>query len=449
MKTLPMFLFLAALTLVPAAASAQAGGPIVVDGRTFASWSAFFTSDYFREQGKRCGTVVRNLPAKGTSLRLQGGPGDCALDNTNPLEEYEPGDLFEITVVVHRLESVTGDGVFPDSLVRTQIDVLNEDFLALPGTPGAPGKDTRIRFKLATVDPDGNPTPGWTRTTNEFWFNDVPDPLLGNYYEELSWDTHRYLNIYTLSPLAPGGLILGYTYLPQDGVVGDPEDGVRCLWNAFGRPSGNAPYDLGRTVTHEVGHWAGLWHPFDNTNTCDTAAPPSCYTAGDCICDTWPDDASHGGCDETDQSCGVTAPIHNYMEYTNDACMWEFTPEQARRMVCSLKHYRPQVYTTPLVAVGDPAARRGVALAQNAPNPFVHSTNFAFELSAPGPVSLEIRDVAGRVVRTLAAGTMREGSHRLAWDGRDGEGRQTAPGVYFYRLRTAEGDAVRRMVLVR
>jgi hypothetical protein len=444
MKSRWTFALLAALAwTVPGLAQAD----IVVDGRTFASWTDFFRSDYFRDNGKRCGTVVRN--PSGKQIRTLDAAGDCALDHTNPREEYEPADVLEITVIVHRIESVTGDGVFPDSLVRTQIDVLNEDFLALPGTPGSPGKDTRIRFRLATEDPDGNPTPGWTRTTNEFWFNDLPDPVNGTYYEALAWDTNKYLNVYTLSPVAPGGLILGYTYLPQDGVVGDDLDGVRCLWNAFGRPAGNEPYHLGRTVTHEVGHWAGLWHPFDNANTCDTADPPSCYDEGDCICDTKPDDASHGGCDPSDVSCGVPAPIHNYMEYTDDACMWEFTPEQARRMVCTLRHYRPQVYRVSLVAAGPLAGRPGVALAQNSPNPFAQSTSLTFDLAQRGAVSLEILDVAGRVVRSLAVADLAEGRHRWTWDGRDGGGRAAAPGVYFYRLRSESGEAVRRMVLVR
>jgi hypothetical protein len=438
----------ALLALLPVPAPARAD--IVVDGRPFASWSDFFRSDYFRDNGKRCGTVVRNLPGKAQASRLDGA-GDCGLNHTNPLEEYEPGDVYEITVVVHRLESVIGDGVFPDSLVRSQIDVLNEDFLALPGTPGAPGKDTRIRFKLATEDPEGNPHPGWTRTTNDLWFNDLPHPLEGAYYDALAWDPNRYLNIYTLSPQAPGGLILGYTYLPQDGVVGESIDGVRCLWTAFGRGSANVPYDQGRTATHEVGHWAGLWHPFDNSNACSTAVAPACYDEGDAICDTPPDDASHGGCDPTDVSCAVSAPIHNYMEYTDDACMWEFTPEQARRMVCTLRHYRPDVYRPQAVVSAPSIAARadGVTLAPNAPNPFSRSTTLAFELPRDGEAKLEILDVAGRVVRTLAVGALPAGRHHRTWDARDDAGRDAAAGVYFYRLATASGAAVNRMVLVR
>ncbi|MEO5616284.1 MAG: M43 family zinc metalloprotease [Candidatus Eisenbacteria bacterium] len=342
MKTLRFLFILIALTVPGTRVSgAASAGPIMVDGRVFASWTDFFLSDYFRENGKRCGTPDPLAP-RGTPGFL-GGPGDCSLGLTNPLPEYEPDVSCEITVVIHRLESATGDGVYPDSMVRTQIDVLNEDFQAVPGTNGYAGYNSRVRFRLATRDPAGNPSPGWTQTTNEFWFNDLPDPTLGTYYDNLAWDPHRYLNIYTLSPVAPGGLVLGYVpFFPQDGGVGTNEDGVRCLWNAFGRTSPNAPYDLGRTVTHEVGHYVGLYHTFQGS--CGTATAPGCYSTGDRVCDTDPEAASQGGC-PTESSCsaGYLDPVHNYMDYTNDACMNQFTHEQVRRLICTIRHYRPLI----------------------------------------------------------------------------------------------------------
>jgi hypothetical protein len=327
-------------SLIAPSVRAAGTGPIVVDGRTFASWTDFFRSDYFKMNGKRCGT---RTPTRRPGLdEILGGAGECSLDLTNPLAEYEPGVSCEIQVVVHRLESITGDGVFPDSLVLTQIKVLNEDYQAIVGTNGSAGYNSRIRFKLATRDPQGHPTTGWTRTQNEFWFNDLPDPLLGNYYDNLAWDPFHYLNIYTLSPEAPGGLILGYVpFFPQEGGVGSNEDGVRCLWNAFGRPSANAPYDLGRTVTHEVGHYLGLYHTFQDG--CGTTAAPGCYSTGDRVCDTNPESASQGGCPVGDASCGLPDPIHDYMDYTDDICMNQFTHEQVRRIICTMRYYRPQI----------------------------------------------------------------------------------------------------------
>ena len=429
---------------VPALASAD---EMVVDGRTFGSWTDFFTSDYFADMGKRCGTQA---PAFRPELpKAAGGPGDCSLSFTNPAEEYTPDAIYEVTVMIHRLESVSGTGVFPDSLVRTQIDVLNEDFRAIPGTPGEPGTDARIQFKLATTDPDGNPHPGFTRTVNEFWFNDLPDPLNGNYWDALAWDPHRYLNIYTMSPVAPGGVVLGYVpYFPQEG-AGNIDDGVRCLWSSFGRTSGNPPYHLGRTVTHEVGHYFGLYHVFQDG--CGDPTVPGCYSTGDIVCDTEPDAESHGGCPANSASCGLPDPVRNYLEYTDDACMTNFTPEQARRMRCSTVHYRPDVYEEIAVTAvneGHPAARPGM-LTQNVPNPFGASTEFGFELPNAERATVAVIDVAGRTVKLLASGELSAGAHRLEWNGTDVAGKPVAAGVYFYRLSTAMGAETRRMVMVR
>jgi hypothetical protein len=120
---------------------------------------------------------------------------------------------------------------------------------------------------------------------------------------------------------------------------------VVIYWSTFGRnaPYG-PPYDLGRTTTHEVGHYLGLWHPFDNG--CGTATAPGCYTSGDRICDTNRESTPNFDCPDRFTCAGDTAPdpIENYMDYTDDVCMTEFTPEQARRMRCSLEFYRPNLY---------------------------------------------------------------------------------------------------------
>jgi len=445
----PRTLAAVALLCLCFTAPVRAGSPspVVVNGRSYESWTEYFLSDEFRDNGLRCGTRSPSPRAPGR-IDVQGTSGDCTMDLTNPLEEYAPGTIYEITVVVHRFESITGMGVFSDTLVQSQIDIMNEDFRAIAGTLGEGGTDTRIQFKLATVDEDGNPFPGYTRTVNEFWFNDLPDPLNGNYWDVLAFDPTRYLNIYTLSPEAPGGVILGYVpYLPQEG-AGQPDDGVRCLWNAFGRNSGNPPYDQGRTATHEVGHYLGLYHVFEGG--CSGAPQPGCYGSGDRVCDTEPDETSHGGCPTTSMTCGDPDPIRNYLEYTDDLCMNNFTPEQARRMRCSMQFYRPNGYQEiRQVGVGQPiAATQGVSLEQNRPNPFDSGTGLAFSLEREGQVALVVHDLAGRAVRTLVAGRLPQGVHQASWDGTADDGRAVPPGVYFCRLTTAEGVRSRRMVMV-
>lgn len=259
---------------------------------------------------------------------------DCDVNQTNPASSYAPTTTYRIPVVVHVIMNPAGQGNLSAALVQSQITVLNEDYRAIAGTPGGGGTDARIEFYLATLDPNGQPTTGITYSTNYTWFNDG-----GSYWTTLAWDTHRYLNIYTNS----AGGALGYVpNLPQvGGLVGTTADRVVIAWDAFGRPAlGGAQYGQGRSATHEVGHYLGLYHPFDGG--CGTS---SCYTTGDLICDTNAEASARYGCPTTAVSCGTPDPVHNYLDYTDDSCMTGFTPEQVRRMRCTLQSYRPQLAT--------------------------------------------------------------------------------------------------------
>jgi cysteine-rich repeat protein len=337
-----MLLFSAALSAEPPAspelnspgALELLDGTIQVGGHSFGSWNEYFNSEFFQSVSK-CG-----LPAYEDRLAYyeslpqnDGVPGDCTFNLTNPSADYDPSVArYRIAVVFHIIENTTGSGYVSEAQVRSQIDILNEDFLAIPGTPGAPGADTQLEFYLATVDPDGNPTTGITYSMDDTWFNDG-----GGYYNTLAWDTNRYMNIY--SNTAGGNL--GYVpNLPQGGIAGSPSDRIVVLWSTIGRNGpGGPPYDQGRTVTHEAGHYFGLEHTF--SGGCDGGL---CYEAGDLICDTNAESSSTSGCPGDKATCGNADPIDNYMDYSHDTCMEMFTPEQARRQRCSLIHYRPDVY---------------------------------------------------------------------------------------------------------
>jgi hypothetical protein len=224
-------------------------------------------------------------------------------------------------------------GVISDEMVESQIDVMNEDFLALTDTLGENGTNVMFQFCLAGLD----------RTCNSSYFGDTP-----GFKEALNVNPGNFLNIYTNNT---GWL--GYATWPwSDG--GLPHDGVVIRWSAFGRNSPLPRYDLGRTGTHEVGHYLGLLHTFEGG--CGSSTEPGCYSDGDRICDTNPEAADHYGCTQT-YSCDATLadPIHNYMNYTDDLCMTEFTIEQAQRLVCILENYRTTFLTsgctTPPIAV--------------------------------------------------------------------------------------------------
>ncbi|MCR9246696.1 MAG: zinc metalloprotease [bacterium] len=274
----------------------------------------------------RCG-VVHGAGPTGAGIDSP----DCNFNNTNPSAQYAPTTLMRIPVVVHVVQRTNGQGNLSNALVQSQIDVLNEDFRARAGTPGANGVDSKIEFFLATTDPQNQPTNGIVRHTNNTWFNDS-----GNYWSSTAWDTSRYLNIYTNNTGA-----LGYVPdLPQGGgVLGTTADRVVCNYASFGRPAiGGPPYNTGRTATHEVGHYLGLFHTFNSG-----CGGGNCYTSGDRICDTPAESQPRYGCPVGISSCGTTDPIRNYMDYTDDTCMQGFTQEQVRRMRCTLGFYRSQL----------------------------------------------------------------------------------------------------------
>ncbi|MEC8321159.1 MAG: zinc metalloprotease [Planctomycetota bacterium] len=305
-------------------------GIIHAGRQTFRSWSAYFQSDFFRNRDKRCGapTDVVGPPGQGG---VAGTAADCSLSSTNPAAEYGPANgVFVIDVVIHNIASNSGTGFIDDAQLASQIDILNEDFNALAGSLGAPGTDCAIEFRLASVDPNGNPTTGINHYFSNKWYNDR-----GNYKSQLSWDTNRYLNIYTNTAGGNLGYVEGF---PQQGIVGAANDGVVCNWTAFGRNSSGAPYDLGRTATHEVGHYLGLLHTFQSG--CGTS---DCSTSGDLVCDTNPESSpNYSSCGRT--TCGSPDPVKNYMDYSEDACMDNFTPDQAARMRCVLIHYREDLW---------------------------------------------------------------------------------------------------------
>jgi hypothetical protein len=259
---------------------------------------------------------------------------DCSLASTVPGPEWEPDGLLRIPVVVHIIRDTgCATGNVSDALVASQIAVLNEDFRAIAGSPGAGGADTRIEFFLATQNPQGGPTTGITRSCNATWYRDR-----GDYWLSLAWDPTRYLNIYTNNANGARGYV---PFLPADpaGSVGQTRDRVVINWLAFGRIGPFPPYHQGRTVTHEVGHYLGLFHTY--FEGCGVATQPGCYTTGDRICDTQPNATFHKGCPANATGCGgIPAPIDNYMELTDDTCLTGFTAEQAQRMRCTLGTYR-------------------------------------------------------------------------------------------------------------
>lgn len=276
-------------------------------------------------------------PAPSWVAKFAPSASDCSMDSTVPGPQWLPTTVLRIPVVVHVVaDTACVNGNVSDALVHSQIAVLNEDFRALAGTPGSGGVDSKIEFFLATVDPSGNPTTGIQRYCNTTWYQDS-----GSYWLSSAWDPTRYVNIYTHSAGGSRGYV---PFLPADpsAAVGQPQDRMVINWLAFGRVGPVVPYHTGRTVTHEMGHYLGLFHTY--YAGCGTASAPACYTTGDRICDTPPNATSHKGCPAGLTGCGgVPVPVQNYMELTDDTCMTGFSAEQVQRMRCTLATYRPDL----------------------------------------------------------------------------------------------------------
>jgi len=260
--------------------------------------------------------------------------------------------VYTIPVVVHVVHNGdalgTGENI-TDAQVQSQIQVFNEDFGKLTGTPGdGSGVDTDIRFCFAQVDPNGNPTNGITHDNlGQATWDSMAD-IDANLKPATIWDPTKYLNLWTCRFGGGMSSTLGYAQFPTgSGLNGMPStgcdsaeassDGVISAYSTFGSrtiyPSGSyagTSYDKGRTMTHELGHMLGLRHIWGDTGAC---------TNDDFCADTPDATGANFGCVTTD-SCPADGlgndQSENYMDYSDDSCMDMFTQDQKDRLIATL-----------------------------------------------------------------------------------------------------------------
>ena len=259
--------------------------------------------------------------------------------NTNPQAE-----LLIIPTVVHVIhvgEPLSIGTNISEAQILSAINALNEDFRREEGTNGfGLGVDTEIEFCLAKRDQFGNPSNGITRSNGAVIPGYLEDGIksgnIGVGADEtevkasVAWPRDSYFNIFVVTEIDGndgGNGTQGYAYFPFDNV----RDGVTVLYNTFGTEGNLKSWtNLNRILTHEVGHYLGLYHTFHNTNSvaaCGTEV--TCETEGDQICDT-PPTVANSGCQIT-PAC-ENAQIENYMDYTAQDCKNTFTAGQTARM---------------------------------------------------------------------------------------------------------------------
>jgi hypothetical protein len=243
------------------------------------------------------------------------------------------GRLITIPVVVHVVHRTARENI-SDAQVKSQLDVLNRDFRAKnPDRSKVPDVwkglviDSKIQFELAKRDPSGKRTSGITRTATTVGAfgadNSVKFKRRGGVD---AWPADRYLNMWVCN-LGDG--LLGYAQFP-----GGPArtDGVVILHTAFGtQGTARAPFNRGRTATHEVGHFLGLRHIWGDRNDC---------TGNDFVADTPPARQANTGKPKFPRITCNNGPsgdmFMNYMDYVDDAAMFMFTAGQVARMNATL-----------------------------------------------------------------------------------------------------------------
>ncbi|MDX2064107.1 MAG: zinc metalloprotease [Fimbriimonadaceae bacterium] len=222
-----------------------------------------------------------------------------------------------IPVYWHTIRSSTGAGGVTTTQINNQIAVLNQAFGGQTG-----GVNTNFTFTLVSVD----------STDNSTWYTAGPGTSAeAQMKSALRQGGKNALNIYSSNP---GGGLLGWATFPSSFTSNPSGDGVVLLQSTL--PGGSAaPYNLGDTGTHEVGHWLGLYHTFQG----------GCSKNNDYVSDTPAERSAAYGCPNNRDSCtgsrypGVD-PITNFMDYTDDSCMFRFSSGQASRMSAQYTAYR-------------------------------------------------------------------------------------------------------------
>jgi hypothetical protein len=297
----------------------------------------------------------------------------CEVKRTADIEQFEHwlsskrveaftmlNTTYKIPVVIHIIHTgePVGEGFnYSAERIESQIRTLNEDFRRKDGTPGfnshPDGEDSQIEFVLAQIDPEGNPTDGFVRIDRN-----LVDPPSGvsDFITLCSkysyWDPEQYLNIWCMD-IGLHGIYTGKSSFPTSTLDGLPaedddalSDGIFINAINFGQGENTvANLDMGRTLTHEMGHFLGLLHTFGQAGNCDYS---------DYCEDTPPISSATYGCPaQKPVACDSrSAMIENYMDYSSDRCMNIFTKDQVARMHIVLENSprRKSLLTSPVIS---------------------------------------------------------------------------------------------------
>jgi hypothetical protein len=261
--------------------------------------------------------------------------------------------VIYIPVVFHVIHNGGTENI-TQAQIMDQLRVLNEDFRKIAGTNGAASTnglavDMEFEFRLAQLDPNGNRHDGINRIQSTLTEN-----ARNNVKSLISWPSDRYLNVWIVKSIqntGQEGTVLGYAQFPYSMNSTPSTDGIVLRADYTGTIITGNSNNAGRTLTHEAGHWIGLYHTFQDG--CVGATPSTCASQGDWVCDTPPVENATNGCLTSRTSCGGQAMIENYMDYMDGKCANTYTGGQKSRAMAQMSIYRSKVYSDAnLVAAG-------------------------------------------------------------------------------------------------
>ena len=318
----------------------------------------------------------------------------------NPaLQRTTAGTVF-IPVVVHVLYNTAAQNI-SDAQVQSQIDVLNEDFRKLnadvsntPAQFAGLAADANVQFVLAKRTPTGTATNGiihkFTKTASWGTNDAMKNSKRGG---DDAWDATKYLNLWACN-LGQG--LLGYAQFPGGAAS---TDGVVCLYTAFGSRAKFAggtyttTYDLGRTATHEVGHWLNLRHIWGDA---------AC--GNDLVSDTPTQQTSNYNCPAFPHvTCSNAGDMSmNYMDYTDDRCMYMFSTGQSTRMNALFAAGGARVGLVTSLGGTAPRTAAAATLASAYPNPASDVLNVTLPAGADAArATVHVFDLAGHEMQQV------------------------------------------------
>ncbi|KAK0212074.1 metalloprotease [Desarmillaria ectypa] len=274
------------------------------------SVAAVFTSTLGATQ-RTCGSYINPTYIIATEAQFLIDSARQTFDTANVASRHSSAP---INVYLHIICQNATIGNVSDTQITDQMKVLNRAF-----------SSTGLSYVLA----------GTTRTVNSDWFDNTGP---GNSQQTAMKKALRQggkadLNIYTVGFTSSSTIgVLGYSAFPWKYTSAPTDDGVVVLFSSL--PGGSIHnYNFGHTVSHEVGHWVGLYHTFEG----------GCSDSGDYVSDTPAEASPASGCPSGRDTCTGSSgadPIHNYMDYSYDSCMTEFTAGQATRKKMQVQTYR-------------------------------------------------------------------------------------------------------------